>query len=183
MLRRTIFCSMVAMLSLPWLATPVQAHFFKNQKLVNSWYCRYLGRPVDHAGHRAYVHSLQEGVCPDVVESALLGNVEYYQRNRCTADGFVHALFRDVLCRPASIQELADWLNRLNRCGCCRQALALQFIQQYRVPCVVVSPPPITVVPPPVSISVLRPPMAPCLPRPVGPISIQVPGFSLYIGR
>ena len=87
----------------PVSATP---HHGRYESLVDRWYHRYLGRHVDPVGLHDHVQSLHRGAPREAVEASILDSREYYHRAGSTAEGFVAALYRDVLGRGISIHEL-----------------------------------------------------------------------------
>jgi hypothetical protein len=129
--------------------------------LVDSWYHRYLGRHVDPAGRADHVYALRHGVSPTTVEAAILSGPEYYARNGNTPEGYVAALYRDVLGRRADSYAFGREVNHVITLG--RNAVALEVLS-LRAPVivasapVVVTSPPVVVASPPVVVApVYRP--------------------------
>jgi hypothetical protein len=91
---------------------------------LDSWYRRYLGRPVDQTGLEAWLPQLAK----INVEAAILGSPEYYNRNGGTPEGFVTGLYVDVLGRQPAPSEVQGWLVRLQQLGWDRTALAGDFL-------------------------------------------------------
>jgi len=128
--------------------------------LVDSWYLRYLGRHADPAGLHDHVRAIRHGTPLDVVEAAILGSPEYYVRNGNTPEGFVAALYRDVLGRRADRHEFNHDVRHVLEGN---RHTAIRHVLNERSPAVIVaSPPPVVYSPAPVYVA----------PRPV----VVVPG-------
>jgi hypothetical protein len=96
-----------------------------NVQLVDSWYRRYLGRPVDQVGLNSWLPYLNTTNC----EAGILGSWEYLNRNGGTAEGFVTGLYVDVLGRQPAVNEVQGWVVRLQQFGGDRTALADEFLR------------------------------------------------------
>jgi hypothetical protein len=110
-MRRILFLAVAVLVSLtPAVAT---AQTYGNpSSLVDSWYRAYLGRPAD-SGMTYWVNQLQQGTPPDSVLAGILASDEYYNKGGGTPQGFVTALFNDVLKRPPSPADLNFWMSRM----------------------------------------------------------------------
>lgn len=75
--------------------------------LVASWYRQYLGRNPDPSA-QGWVDILRVGQAPDLVLAQILGSTEYYDRAGSTPEGFVQSLYRDLLGRGPSRQQLVE---------------------------------------------------------------------------
>jgi hypothetical protein len=102
--------------------------------LVNELYLQYLGRLPDIVGRGAGLLVLDNtppdsgGVDPvELLRAALIGSDEYYQRAGGTTDGFLAAVYRDVLDRTPDPQGAAAWKAALEN-GLSRGALALAVL-------------------------------------------------------
>src|SRR5437762_12280300 len=126
---------------------PASAQTVNAADLVDSWYRRYLGRHVDSPALRDHLHAIRHGTPLDAVEVAILASPEYYVRNGNTPEGFVAALYRDVLGRRAGSHEFARQVDHVLRDG--RTAAALRVIAE-RNPPVIVASSPVVVTPAPV---------------------------------
>jgi len=146
-MRAFMTCAVLTVATLTITATPAFAQHTPAANLVDSWYHRYLGRHVDPAGQRDHVHALRHGTPAEVVESAILSSQEYYHRNGCTPEGFVAALYRDVLGRRPGPHEFGREVNYMLTHG--RNASALRVISQ-RGSTIVVASSPVVVSQPPV---------------------------------
>jgi hypothetical protein len=98
-------------------------------ELTQSWYQRYLRRSIDITGLQGWVTLLRQGASHDDVKAAILGSPEYFQLQGNNAAGFVAGLYADVLGRPATRDEVAQWLNRLGQLGNDRTRLAGDFLR------------------------------------------------------
>jgi uncharacterized protein GlcG (DUF336 family) len=71
---------------------------------VQGLYQHFLGRPADPAGAAAFGAAVTAGQPVESFEAALLGSAEYFQRpGGGTDDGFITALYADLLGRPADV--------------------------------------------------------------------------------
>ena len=96
--------------------------------MVEAWYLQFLRRSPDAAGLAGHLSILQSGADPGDVQAGILGSDEYWRRQGSTARGFVRGLYIDVLGRPASPSEVANWLNRFNVSGGDRAQVAREFL-------------------------------------------------------
>jgi hypothetical protein len=142
--------------------------------LVDGWYHRYLGRHIDPIGRRDHVHALRHGTLAAVVEAAILSSPEYYLRNGNTPEGYVAALYRDVLGRRAGIHEFSRDVNHVLTCG--RNEVALRVLALRSAP-ILVAPAPVVVTRPVVVEPVVVPAYRPA-PRYYSP----PPGISIRVG-
>lgn len=103
-------------------------------------YQTYLGRPVDPAGLNYWESVMAMGVTDEQVLSSIIASPEYYLKSGGTSDGYVRALYRDILHRtsPPAQFEVDYWIAQLaasNRGEVqARADIALQFQQstEYR---------------------------------------------------
>lgn len=178
-MRAFLTCAILTVTTVAISATPAFAHPMPYVELVDSWYHRYLGRHVDPAGRHDHVQALRHGTPVDVVEAAILSSHEYYHRNGCTPEGYVAALYRDVLGRRASLAEFNQEVNCVIRHGC--NAVALHLLRERAVvaatPVVVARPAPLIVTQPTVAQPVVVAPIfrpAPAVVAPPPEISIRI---------
>jgi hypothetical protein len=80
--------------------------------LVQGWYAQFLHRAPD-PGAAIWIQALQSGQQPESVLSQILGSGEYFVNAGNTNEGFINAIYRDVLSRPPTPGEMAYWLPRL----------------------------------------------------------------------
>jgi hypothetical protein len=80
--------------------------------LVDYWYRTYLGRPAD-SGITYWVNEFQQGASPDQVLAGILASDEYYKKGGGTPEGFVTALFNDVLKHPPAPADVDFWVRRM----------------------------------------------------------------------
>lgn len=97
---------------------------------VNGIFEAYLGRAADPGALSYYVPLLQNGQTLEDVESQILAGQEFWQDNGSNNNGFVTALYEDVLRRsPNAIDasEVQGWVNALNA-GASRYEVASAFV-------------------------------------------------------
>ena len=94
---------------------------------VTTQYRNFLGRAPDKAGLTAWLGQLQSGRTPDQVAAGILGSKEFFADAGSTNQGFVTALYTDVLGRAPDPSGNTFWLNALAR-GVSRTTVALGFV-------------------------------------------------------
>jgi hypothetical protein len=124
MRRLLILTALAVLCSAP--AAPAQDRA-EQARMVDYWFRTYLGRPPDDLGP-TYAGAFA-GQTPAQVLSFILGSDEYYAKARSTPDGFVRALYRDIVGRPPSERELGYWVGRLY--GEPRGTVAVELLGQY----------------------------------------------------
>jgi SpoIID/LytB domain protein len=82
-------------------------------KLVDDLYQRALGRAADADGRAYWVAQLAAGARLELLGVLFFGSPEYYGRAGSTGNGFVTALYRDVLGRQPDAGGLAYWQELL----------------------------------------------------------------------
>lgn len=88
------------------------------QDLVKSFFESYLHRPADPLGLTTFVGALTGGATDETVQADLLGSPEYFQnRGGGTNQGFLDALYPDVLDRPIDPMADVTFLNFLGGGG------------------------------------------------------------------
>src|SRR5262249_19470563 len=95
--------------------------------VVRGLYAALLGREADPGGLEAFAGFLAGGGAVAQVKAALLGSAEYFQKSGGTNDGFVTALYRDVLGRDADPGGPQAVLAQLAG-GAARGAVALTVV-------------------------------------------------------
>jgi uncharacterized protein YkwD len=96
-------------------------------------YRQVLGRPVDDAGRATFGPVLAADVSLTDVRATLAGSQEYFDAHGGDNEGFVRGLYRDLLHRGASDDEVSLWLTKLSQ-GALRGQVARQFLSsdEYR---------------------------------------------------
>jgi hypothetical protein len=82
--------------------------------LVESYYKAFLGRASDPGGLAYWVAQLTSGASDQKVASQILGSGEFYADSGGTAEGFVTALYSDLLGRAPDSGGLAYWEGQLS---------------------------------------------------------------------
>jgi hypothetical protein len=150
-MRAFITSAILTVTALTVNVTAASAQTVNASDLVDSWYHRYLGRHVDSAALNDRLHAIRRGTALDSVEAAILASPEYYARNGNTPEGFVAALYRDVLGRRAGSHEFARQVDHVVRDG--RTAVALRIIAERNPPVIVASAPVVVTNPAPVIVT------------------------------
>jgi hypothetical protein len=103
------------------------------QTQVQEVYARLLHRPAEPAGLARWVAFLQGGGTVEQLTARVAGSPEYFARNGATADGFLRALYRDLLGRDVDTSGLARFRQRLAR-GATRQQVVAAVLgsDEYR---------------------------------------------------
>ena len=71
--------------------------------------------------------AIAAGATTDQIKEAILGSVEYNQRAGGTSNGFISALYHDVLGRAGSPSEIQGWVQA-ESAGASRTTLASLFV-------------------------------------------------------
>jgi hypothetical protein len=102
--------------------------------LIASWYQELLNRPVDPQGLALNQSLFASGATDEQLIAGLMGSAEYYaNRGGSTPQGFVTALYGDLLGRTPDAAGLAMWTNALGS-GMSRQQVAMAVLssQEWR---------------------------------------------------
>jgi hypothetical protein len=92
------------------MASQILASGEARNRLVQSLYQSYLGRTPTPAESSALIGLLNTGVNSTQGHTVVLGSIEYYDRRGLgTVDGFIGALYKDILGRPAGGSEVTMW--------------------------------------------------------------------------
>ena len=94
---------------------------------VSSLYTHYLGRSPDPAGQVFWSNFLLNGGTLEQVAEGLVSSNEYFTLEGSTNQGFVQALYTEVLNRSPGTAELNSWLTALNA-GASRSSVAVDFL-------------------------------------------------------
>jgi hypothetical protein len=94
---------------------------------VTNTYLVYLGRTPDSGGLTFWLGQLQSGRTPDQVAAGILGSPEYFAKAGSTNQGFITALYADVLGRAPDTSGNTFWLNALAS-GVSRTTVAFDFV-------------------------------------------------------
>src|SRR5262249_36301473 len=99
-----------------------------NEQVAN-WYRRFLGREPDAGGLAGWVEGMRHGNSPEKTVAGILGSDEYYAKSGNRTDGFIRALYRDLLGREPTEAELMSWMRRLYDRD--RTDIAYAFLMRY----------------------------------------------------
>jgi len=95
--------------------------------LIAGIYRTYLSREPDQGGLAHWLAQMGAGMTTQSLESGFLGSPEYFEKAGGTNEGWVGALYRDVLGRTPSTAEVGFWTNRLVT-GTSRPSVTLGFL-------------------------------------------------------
>jgi hypothetical protein len=99
--------------------------------LVQGWYTKFLGRSPSMVEVTFWAGVLRTKSIEQVAAN-ILGSSEYYSRSGGTAQGFLSALYRDLLGRPIDSQGSAAWSSDLSRMSRTQVALDIEDSVEYR---------------------------------------------------
>ncbi len=94
--------------------------------LITDAYDDILGRAPDPGGLAAWLAAMRRGLQIQEMEAGFLGSAEYYDAAGATAEGWVAALYQDVLGRSATDSDIRAWAAAVPREG--RYRIALMFL-------------------------------------------------------
>jgi len=84
------------------------------QSEIQYFYKTFLGRPADSQGLGAFANLLANGGKPEAIVAALVSTQEYFEkRGNTSVASYVERAYLDVLGRPPTKNELADWTKAL----------------------------------------------------------------------
>ncbi|HEY8505373.1 MAG TPA: hypothetical protein VIL46_12380 [Gemmataceae bacterium] len=98
--------------------------------MVQRWYQRFLRRPADPEGLRAYIRHMNAVGVHDAL-AVMLGSDEYFNLRGGTPVGFIIGLYDDLLGREPTLREVLAWEQQLVAHGS-RHHLVNQFQSAYR---------------------------------------------------
>jgi hypothetical protein len=111
------------------VAFGIEASLEGRQQLVNDLYLRYLRRPADSTGLAGWTGYLGQDHTTAELEAQLLASTEYFQtRGGGTVQGWITAVYQDVLGRAPDNSGLGGWIQALSG-GASRQQVALGILQ------------------------------------------------------
>lgn len=136
----------VLLLSALWCATAASdaaAQVFDPAEYVRTLYRYDLGREGDSGEVELWTRNILKGVPPETVRASILGSEELFKRCDRSLSRYLGTVSVHVYQRPATLEELRAWSNRLVALGGNRVALCLELLQDAaRHP----APPPVVVV-------------------------------------
>jgi Domain of unknown function (DUF4214) len=110
------------------LALGIEGSREYREGVVQDIYVRVLGRAPDPSGLNNWVASLGSGSTAEQVESLIRGSDEYFRvRGQGTNDGFLGAIYTDVLGRAIDPSGMRTWSDALAG-GASRNAVALAIL-------------------------------------------------------
>ena len=95
--------------------------------LIADIYLTYLNRAPDAGGLESWLGAMGAGMTTQSLESGFLGSPEYYAKAGGTSEGWVRAMYRDVLDRVPATAEVDYWTNRLAT-GSSRPSVTVGFL-------------------------------------------------------
>jgi hypothetical protein len=104
------------------VATAIQNSDEWRSRMVTLLFKALLGRPADTASVGYYAPQLRSGTVEDVT-AVIAASQEYFARAGGSNDGYVSALYHDLLRHPADPAGRASWVDQLNR-GASRTSVA-----------------------------------------------------------
>lgn len=103
---------------------------FSPPAFVDQLYERYFDRQPYYQELDYWLDRMDRGDPPIVVEAGIIGSPAYFQQNRYNVTLWVRDVFRKVLGRNPSGDELAWWSRRVARLGGNREQWALDFLSE-----------------------------------------------------
>jgi len=101
--------------------------------VVSSYYEEYLGREADPSGLNAFVALLNDGARDEDVIAVIVASDEYFAgRAGGTNEGFVNALYQDLLGRAADASGLATFVGLLSSQSRTQVATSILTSTEYR---------------------------------------------------
>jgi hypothetical protein len=123
-------------LSIPSLAQPTSPRvnfpsggFADIERVISSWYIRYLGREAEPAGLQGWINAIRRGRSLRDVQVDLLSSDEFYARQGGRDDLFLRGLFKAEVGRIPTQEEMQAWQKRLRRNGDRRSKTVREFVE------------------------------------------------------
>ncbi len=118
------------------MATAIQNSIEYRTRQIQAMYQKYLGRAGDAAGMSAHLTYLAAGGTWDGLRSTFMGSNEYYRRSGGSTNGFLAALYRDVMGRaidPVGQSEFGRLMRNEDRDTVAKRLLASDEAQNKKV--------------------------------------------------
>ena len=96
-------------------------------RLITGVYREFLSRGPDPVGLQDWLNAMARGLTIQGMEGGFLASAEYYRKAGATPDAWVRQLYRHVLGRGASDDEVAGWVTVLAQ-GHSREVVARGFL-------------------------------------------------------
>jgi hypothetical protein len=103
-------------------------------KIISEWHQLYLGRKPSDKEHAQMMQKVRVGTNGIAIQAAVVGSDEYYKKHGSTTQGFMNAVFSDVVGRKATPAEVATLQAQVNRFG--RYKFAIELISKAQLPAV-----------------------------------------------
>lgn len=158
----------VLLLGSLWLAgvpSSARSQAFDPAEYVRTLYRVDLGRIPREGEVELWTRNILRGMNPDEVRASFLGSEELFKRYDRNLTRYLSGISLSIYQRPASLEDLRFWSNRLIQFGGNRVALCLELIRDAARRPVAPPPPP----PPPPVVIVARPVL------PAEPIPLATP--------
>jgi hypothetical protein len=81
--------------------------------VVTAAYQRYLGRAPDAPGLAGWVAAMQHGLSDERLDAGFIGSAEYIANHGGLGQGWIQAMYHDLLGRAAEAPGQAGWLSAL----------------------------------------------------------------------
>lgn len=116
---------------IPWLGLTIGigAQDFGSAEYVRDLYQKYLKRAPSATELNQWVWSFSKGITLTDAQATFLSSDEYFGRHGSNPQGFITALYADILNRAPSPEEMTQWSNNLIRLGGNRQVFVREFLQ------------------------------------------------------
>lgn len=105
------------------------------ERQIEQNYLKLLGRTPNADGLSFWTNLLTSGKKQEEVLAAMVSSSEYFTKNGSTNDGYIRALYIDLIGRRASEAEVDSWVGLLNSESATRLAIAYDFLsgEEYRL--------------------------------------------------
>jgi hypothetical protein len=81
-------------------------------RIVNSYYLKYLGRTADSTGQAYWVNLIQNGTALETIQAGFISSAEFRSNND---SDYVQGLYRTFFDRTGSVNEVAYWYTILQQ--------------------------------------------------------------------
>jgi hypothetical protein len=103
-------------------------------KIINEWYQLYLGRKPSEKEHAQMMQKVRVGTGAIAIQANIIGSDEYYKKHGSSTQGFLNAVFGDVVGRKPTAAEVNMLQAQVNGFG--RYRFAVDLLTKTQLPAV-----------------------------------------------
>ncbi len=168
---------LLAGLCLVGVPSSVWSQAFDPAEYVRTLYRFDLGRTPRQGEVELWTRNILRGTPPQEVRASFLGSEESFRRYDKNLSRYLSGMSVQIYQRPASLDELRFWSNRLIALGGNRVALCMEMLRDAASrPVEPPPPPPLPLPPPPPPVVIVARPVLPAEPIPLATPNLEIVG-------